>query len=99
VPGGVGSIEGIPLYQPPYGRITAIDMNIGEDLWWIPNGDTPERLTNHPLLQGVGLPNTGQPTHATVMITRSLLIYGEGRGGLPRFHGVDRRTGESGPAP
>ncbi len=23
-----------------------------------------------------------------------LLIYGEGRGGLPRFHAVDKRTGE-----
>ena len=94
VPGGVGSIEGIPYFKPPYGRITAIDMNTGEHLWWIPNGDTPERITNHPLLQGVDLPNTGVPTHATAMVTRSLLIYGEGRGGRPRFHGVDKRTGD-----
>ena len=94
VPGGVGSIEGIPFYKPPYGRITAIDMNTGEHLWWIPNGDTPERFTNHSLLQGVDLPNTGQSTHATAMVTRSLLMYGEGRGGLPRMHGVDKRTGE-----
>jgi quinoprotein glucose dehydrogenase len=92
--GGLGSIEGIPIFKPPYGRITAIDMNTGEHLWWIPNGNTPERLTNHPLLQGVDLPNTGQPTHATAMVTRTLLMYGEGRGGLSLFHAVDKQTGE-----
>ena len=95
VPGGVGTIDGIPFYKPPYGRITAIDMNTGEILWWIPNGETPERISNHPLLEGVELPNTGQPSHATAVATGSLLIYGEGRGGLPRMHAVDKRTGES----
>jgi glucose dehydrogenase len=91
---GLGSIEGIPIFKPPYGRITAIDMNTGQTLWWIPNGDTPERLKNHRLLQGVELPNTGEPSHATALVTKTLLMYGEGRGGLPRFHAVDKRTGE-----
>jgi len=90
----LGNIEGLPLFKPPYGRITAIDMNTGEHLWWIPNGDTPERFTNHPLLAGVELPNTGTPGHAIPMVTQSLLIYGEGRGGLPRIHAVDKLTGE-----
>lgn len=85
--------DGLPIFKPPYGRITAIDMNTGEHLWWIPNGDTPDRIRNHPRLRGVDLPNTGQPSHATVLVTRSLLMYGEGRGGLPRFHAVDKRTG------
>lgn len=91
---GLGSIQGIPIFKPPYGRITAIDMNTGEILWWIPNGDTPDRIKNHPLLQGVALPNTGAPSHATAMVTRSLLIYGEGRGGRPLLHAVNKRTGE-----
>ena len=69
-------------------------MNTGEHLWWIPNGNTPERIRNHPALQGVDLPNTGQPSHATALVTRSLLMYGEGRAGEPRFHAVDKRTGE-----
>tara|TARA_B100001123_G_scaffold108352_2_gene126172 strand:+ start:20575 stop:22596 length:2022 start_codon:yes stop_codon:yes gene_type:complete len=93
-PAGVGSIDGIPFYKPPYGRITAIDMNTGEHLWWIPVGDTPDRIKNHPLLQGVDVGNTGQPSHATAVVTRSLLMYGEGRRGLPRFHAVDKMTGE-----
>jgi quinoprotein glucose dehydrogenase len=87
------AIEGIPILKPPYGRITAIDMNTGETLWWIPNGDTPERLRAHPLLAGVDLGNTGQPSHATALVTRTLLMYGEGRDGEPRFHAVDKRTG------
>jgi glucose dehydrogenase len=91
--GGVGTVDGLPLFKPPYGRITAIDMNTGEHLWWIPNGDTPDRIANHPRLQGVDVPNTGQPANATALVTRSLLLYGEGRGGAARFHAVDKRTG------
>ena len=94
VSGGFRGPEGLPMFKPPYGRITAIDMNTGEQLWWIPNGDTPERIENHPRLRGLDLPNTGQPSHATAVVTRSLLMYGEGRAGEPRFHAVDKRTGE-----
>lgn len=86
--------EGLPIFKPPYATITAIDMNTGEHIWQIPNGDTPERIRNHPLLQGLDLPNTGQSSHATVLATRTLLMYGEGRGGEPRFHAVDKFTGE-----
>jgi glucose dehydrogenase len=93
-PGGVGGVEGLPLLKPPYGRITAIDLNTGETLWWIPNGDTPDNVKNHPLLQGVDLPRTGKGTHATKLVTRTLLMYGEGRGGAPLFHAVDKRTGQ-----
>jgi glucose dehydrogenase len=93
-PGGVGSVEGLPLFQPPYGRITAIDLNTGEHLWWIPNGDTPDNVKNHPMLSGIDLPNTGRGTHATAVVTKSLLIYAEGRGGAPVLHAVDKQSGE-----
>jgi glucose dehydrogenase len=82
------SVERLPVLKPPYGRIT------GEHLWWIPNGDTPERVAEHPLLAGIDIGNTGQPSHATALVTRSLLIYGEGRTGEARLHAVDKRTGE-----
>ncbi|MGH6897947.1 MAG: PQQ-binding-like beta-propeller repeat protein [Geminicoccaceae bacterium] len=93
-PGGVGGVDGLPLLKPPYGRITAIDLNTGEHLWWIPNGDSPDFIKNHPALQGLDIPPTGKGTHATALVTRTLLIYGEGRGGAPLFHAVDKRTGE-----
>jgi len=92
--GGVAGPEGLPLYKPPYGRITAIDMNTGEHLWWIPNGDSPDWITNHPRLRGLDIPNTGQASHATPLVTTTLLMYGEGSGGRARFHAVDKRSGE-----
>ncbi|MDH3223048.1 MAG: PQQ-binding-like beta-propeller repeat protein [Gemmatimonadota bacterium] len=93
-PGGVRGPDGLPFTKPPYGRITAIDLNTGEHLWWIPNGDTPDEIKNHPRLQGVDLPNTGARSHATKLVTRSLLMYGEGRGAAPIFRAVDKWTGE-----
>ena len=92
--GGFASIRGLPIFKPPYGRITAIDMNTGEHLWWIPNGDTPDRITNHPLLEGVDIPNTGFQGNATALVTRSLLMFAEGRGGQAIWFGVDKATGE-----
>ena len=35
---------GAAAVKPPYGRITAIDMNKGEHRWMIPNGDTPKDI-------------------------------------------------------
>jgi len=93
-PGGVPGPQRLPLLKPPYGRITAIDMNTGEHLWWIPNGDTPSSIRENPALRGVDVGNTGQPTHATAIVTKTLLIYGEGRGGEPRFHAVDKASGK-----
>ncbi len=93
-PGGLGRVQGLPLVKPPYGRITAIDLNTGEHLWWIPNGDTPDRFKNHPALRDLDIGNTGSPSHATKLLTRTLLMYAEGRGGRPLLYAVDKRTGE-----
>ena len=83
--------------KPPYGRLTAIDMNAGEHLWWIPNGDTPERIKNHPLLEGVDLTNinSGFQGNATALVTRSLLMFSKGRGGQTLWFDVDKMTRSS----
>ena len=88
--GGFASIQGLPIFKPPYGRITAVDMNTGE----APNGDTPERITNHPVLEGVDIPNTGFQGNATALVTRSLLMFAEGRGGQAVWFGVNKAIGE-----
>jgi glucose dehydrogenase len=93
--GGLGTLEGgLPIFKPPYGKITAIDMNTGEHLWWIPNGETPDRFRNNPLVQGIDIGNTGSQTDATVLVTRSLLMWAEGRGGRPVWYAADKQTGE-----
>jgi glucose dehydrogenase len=91
---GVPTVDGLPIVKPPYGRITAIDMNTGETLWWIPNGTTPSRIVTHALLRDVTVPNTGVSSHANVLVTKTLLLYGEGRAGAAMFHAVDKRTGK-----
>jgi quinoprotein glucose dehydrogenase len=93
-PGGIRGPQGLPILKPPYGAITAIDLNTGKHVFRIPNGDTPQDVRDHPALQGVALPRTGKNGHANVLVTRTLLIYGEGRRGSPLLHAVDKRTGE-----
>ena len=93
-PGGVRGPGGLPIFKPPYGTITAIDLNTGDHLWQIPNGNTPEAIRNHPLLEGVEIGKTGARSHATKLVTKTLLMYAEGRGAAPVFRAVDKMTGE-----
>jgi quinoprotein glucose dehydrogenase len=71
------SVQGLPLVKPPYGRISAIDLNKGEILWQIAHGETPDNIKNHPALKGVNIPRTGRPGAIGTLVTKSLLIAGE----------------------
>ncbi len=77
--GGLGglTVQGLPLVKPPYGRITAIDLNKGEIVWQVPHGDTPDNVRNHPALKGLTIPRTGQRGMVGVLATGTLLISGE----------------------
>ena len=86
--------EGLPIFKPPYSSIVAIDMNTGEHLWSVPNGDTPEQIENHPALADVDLPNTGRMSHPILLTTSTLLITAEGGAGAPLLHAIDKATGE-----
>jgi len=88
------SLDGIPLVKPPYGRITAIDMNSGDHVWQVVNGDTPAAIKNHPLLQGVDIGRTGKPTRSGLVLTKTLLFAGEGVGGDPVLWAHDKATGD-----
>ncbi|MFN8061054.1 MAG: PQQ-binding-like beta-propeller repeat protein [Vicinamibacterales bacterium] len=91
--GGEGNPP-LPMVKPPYGRIVAYDMNKGDKMWEIPNGETPAFIKNHPALKGVNIGNTGQNSHANLLVTKTLLMYGEGRGGDRYFRAVDKKTGK-----
>src|SRR5436190_1758443 len=67
--------QGLPLLKPPYGRITAIDLNKGDQVWMVPNGDGPR---NHPLLKPLNLPPLGNPGRSAPLVTKTLLFVGEG---------------------
>src|SRR5262249_45770829 len=76
--GGGLSVQGLPLGKPPYGRISAIDLNKGEILWQIAHGDTPDNVRNHPALKGLNIPRTGRPGMIAALVTKTLVIAGEG---------------------
>ena len=76
-PTGGLSVRGLPLIKPPYGSMTAIDLNRGEILWQVPHGDTPDNIRNHEALKGLAIPRTGRPGHAGQLVTKTLLIAGE----------------------
>ena len=79
--GGLGglNVEGLPLTKPPYGRISAIDLDRGDILWQIAHGETPDNVRNHAKLKGLTLLRTGQPCAglAGLVVTRTLVIGGE----------------------
>jgi quinoprotein glucose dehydrogenase len=71
------SIRGLPLLKPPYGRITAINLDKGEIAWQIAHGETPDSIRNHPALKGLNIPRTGRPGVIGVLTTKTLVIAGE----------------------
>lgn len=89
------NLHGLPLEKPPYGSITAIDLNKGEILWHIANGDTPDEIKDNPLLKGVDIPRTGRSGVFGVLVTKSLLICGERSAGKSptMLRAYDKATG------
>ncbi len=91
---GVRGPDGLNMFKPPYSRITAIDMNTGEHLWWIPVGETPEIVLEHPDLKDMDIPNTGTGRAAPMAVTETLLIYaGDGSDGTPYLYAIDKTSG------
>jgi quinoprotein glucose dehydrogenase len=94
--GPVPSVQGLPLLKPPYGRITAYDMNRGEIAWQVANGDTPPNIKEALAKLGLtNVPPTGYPAVAGLLVTRTLLFGTEGSGGRPLLHAYDKKTGEN----
>jgi quinoprotein glucose dehydrogenase len=77
--GGFGglTVQGLPLLKPPYGRITAINLDKGDITWQIAHGETSDNIKNHPALKGLNIPRTGRPGLIGVLTTKSLVIAGE----------------------
>jgi quinoprotein glucose dehydrogenase len=72
------TVEGLPLLKPPWARITAVDLNKGEIVWQIPHGETPDNVRNHPKLQGLDIPRTGRVGRIGTLVTKTLVVAGEG---------------------
>jgi quinoprotein glucose dehydrogenase len=94
-------VQGLSLIKPPYGTISAINLNTGEILWQIAHGDTPDEVRNSPVLKGLDIPRTGQNGIIGVLTTKTLVIAGDPlatttpshpKGAL--LHAYDKATGK-----
>jgi quinoprotein glucose dehydrogenase len=108
-PGGGGGgrgaltagLEGLPLVKPPYGVLSAIDLNNGTLKFQVPHGDTPDAVRNHPLLKGMNIPKTGQGGSVGLMVTKTLVVVGDpqvtsppGRARGAMLRAYDKQTGQ-----
>ncbi|MGD1096764.1 MAG: pyrroloquinoline quinone-dependent dehydrogenase [Bryobacteraceae bacterium] len=74
------NVQGLPLIKPPYGTISAINLDCGEIVWQIAHGETPDNIRNHPALKGLDVPRTGQSGYNVgTLVTKTLVIAGEGQ--------------------
>jgi quinoprotein glucose dehydrogenase len=97
----VAGPRGLPLVKPPYGRVTAIDLNKGDRTWMVANGDGPR---NNPAIAALNLPPLGQAVRSSAIVTRTLLFVTEGDqlnprtppgGGGKKFRALDKATGKT----
>jgi quinoprotein glucose dehydrogenase len=75
--GGGLTVQGLPLIKPPYGNISAINLDRGQIQWQVPYGETPDAVRNHPALKGMNIPNTGQGGSVGVLVTKTLVVVGD----------------------
>src|SRR6185503_20976556 len=78
-PGGGGglTVNGLPIVKPPYGVLSAINLDRGELMWSVAHGDTPDTVRNHPALKGLTIPKTGMSGSVGVLVTKTLVVAGD----------------------
>jgi quinoprotein glucose dehydrogenase len=96
----IGGPQGLPLFKPPYGRITAINMNTGEHSWMVANGVGP---VDNPAIAHLNLDKLGVPGRPSPLLTKTLLFIGEGQtnlrpgGRVPAGMPIEIATNSGGP--
>ena len=71
------TVQGLPLVKPPYGVLSAINLDKGELTWSVAHGDTPDAVRNNPALKGIDIPKTGQGVSVGLMVTKTLVVLGD----------------------
>ena len=92
--GGTRGPQGLPLLKPPYATITAIDMNRGEIIWQVPNGDHAPNIENNPAVEGLELPPLGGGGRNPILATPSMLVHAQNYQDGPLLVTRDKATGE-----
>jgi quinoprotein glucose dehydrogenase len=82
--------ETLPLIKPPYGTLTAIDLDSGKRKWQVVLGDTPA-IRNHSLLKGKLTEPVGVAGAPGGTVTRGGLVFITGGGDV--LYALDKATG------
>ena len=101
--GGGLTVGGLSILKPPYGTISAVNLDRGDIVWQVAHGDTPDNVRNDPALRGLTIPKTGQAGTSGIglMVTKTLVVMGDPqitttpehpRGAMLR--GYDKATGK-----
>lgn len=89
-PSGV-DIDGIPVVKPPWSSITAYRLDTGDVAWKVANGRGPKE---HPLLEGLDLPDLGERWNAPgLLVTKNLIFHGHRRGDGSSLRALDKVSG------
>ena len=72
--GGLPTIDGLSVFKRMNNQLTAYQMNSGEKAWSLPVGETPEEIANHPLLEGIEVPNNVGTGWSIQMVTGDILV-------------------------
>jgi len=95
-------LEGLPFVKPPYGVLTAIDLNTGAIKFKVPHGDTPDNVRAALERLGINYPEkTGQGGSVGLMVTKTLVVVGDpqvtappGRQRGAMLRAYDKQTGK-----
>jgi quinoprotein glucose dehydrogenase len=100
--GGAGGlqVQGLPIVKPPYGVITAVNLDRGDLTWQVPYGETPDNIVDNPALKGMNIANTGMNGSVGLVVTKTLVVLGDSqitskthpRGAMLRAY--DKKTGK-----
>lgn len=79
--------DGYPAVQPPWGMLTAINLNTGEFVWRRPFGEFPE-------LAAKGMTNTGTENYGGGIVTAGGLFFIGATNHDKKFRAFDKLTGK-----
>jgi glucose dehydrogenase len=79
--------DGYPAIAPPWGTLSAINLNTGEYAWQIPLGEYPE-------LAAQGMKNTGSENYGGPIVTAGGLVFIAATNFDKKFRAFDKGTGE-----